>query len=97
VTETLTFSRDDELLFAWLKRKRAAGDRELTRTGRVETRHVLLYAKQELEELRTAMLRDDMTSRLTVALLRGIIGDLEGLAAYLETGKGGFSALVDRS
>jgi hypothetical protein len=86
-----------DLLTKWLKIVRTRGDANLTRSGRTEVRHVCLYAYQQLESLRTQMTRDDMTSRHAVLELREVITNLEGLLAYIETGKGGFSALGDRN
>jgi hypothetical protein len=88
---------DTDIIITYLKRKREQGDKLLTRSGRTEVRHVCHYAAGSLQDLRTAMLRDEMTSALAVVELREVIADLEGLIAYLETGKGGFSALGDRN
>jgi hypothetical protein len=85
------------LMTAWLKRVRAQADLELTRLGRVEVRHVCLYAKQQLEEIRTQVLRDDCNSGHVILELREIIAKLESLIGYLQTGRGGFSALGDRN
>ena len=91
---TLEDATEIELMTAWLSRR--TGDKQLTRLGRVETRHVCLYASQQLSQLRTEMLRPEMTSRHTILELRDIIADLEGLIGYLEGAKGAFSALRDR-
>jgi hypothetical protein len=95
----MDLSKADEttLMIEWLKRVRTRRAQMLTRSGRTEVRHVLLYASQQLSELRTSMLRDEMTSSHTVLELHEVITSLEGLIAYLETGRGGFSALGDRN
>lgn len=93
----VTEADETTLMVQWLKRVRTRGDKLLTRSGRTEVRHVLLYASQQLSQIRTEMLRDEMTSRHTVLELREVITSLEGLIAYLETGRGGFSALGDRN
>jgi hypothetical protein len=85
---------DIDLLTVWLRRRREAGDRQLTRSAAVEVRHVCLYAKQQLEQLRTEVLHPGVMPGHVVIELRGVIADLESLTAYIETGKGGgFSAL----
>lgn len=95
---TLANYSETDLLVAWLKKVRERGDRALTRSDRVETRHVCYYASVQLQELRNQQLNDSMTSAHTVAELREVISDLEGLVAYLTTGKGGgFSHLHDRN
>ena len=42
-----------DLMTAWLKKIQARSQMQLTRSGRVEVRHVCLYASQQLSGLRT--------------------------------------------
>jgi hypothetical protein len=86
-----------ELLTAWLAARRARGDARMTRSAATEVRHVCLYAAQQLQELRTSVLRPEMEPRFILAELHRIIADLHGLAAYVETGRGGTSHLGDRN
>jgi hypothetical protein len=94
---TLEDASEIDLMTAWLKKRRAVADLSLTRLGRTEVRHVCLYASQQLSGLRTTVLDDGCNSGHVILELRDVITDLESLVAYLETGKGGFSALKDKN
>lgn len=86
-----------DLMTVWLKMRRDRGDKLLTRSAEAETRHVCLYAKQQLERLRTEVTRPDIMPGHVIIEIKDVIADLESLAAYLESGKGGgFSALKEK-
>lgn len=88
---------DTDLVLEWMKRRREAGEKLLGRSMEAEVRHVCLYASQQLSELRTIVLKPNIRASHIVVGVRDIIGDLEALVKYLETGRGGTSALGDRN
>jgi hypothetical protein len=82
-----------DLMTAWLKKIQARSQMQLTRSGRVEVRHVCLYASQQLSGLRTLVLEDGVNSGHVILELKDVITDLQALASYLEGTRGAFSGL----
>lgn len=88
---------DLDLMTEWLKRRRAAQARLLTRGNITEVRHVCYYTAQHLMGLRDEVVRPGFTPDLVEVEVREAIASLEALIKYVQTGQGGTSHLHDRN
>lgn len=86
-----------DLITLWMKRRREAGEKALTRGTATEVRHVCYYAAHRLLELREEVVKPGYRSGYVIEQVKEQIADLESLVKYVETGRGGASALGDRN